>query len=146
MPPVALLLEELVAAINAPTAQAALGLSCPAHRGYLETQTLPAQQDRAAWLSPQQWRPIGRAGGLALEQHVVHLQLVRKLESDQPPAIDVELDLAGKLRTLLQDFEGSNSRGRGSGQNVAWDRSRSTKSASRIPARCRSICCSIATF
>lgn len=112
MPPVAEFCEALVAAINAAEAQAALGGACLARRGYQETQALTGQQTRAAWLSPQQWRPLGRCGGLQLEQQLIQLQIVRDQVTPANEPIDADVAIANALRALLLDFDHPASGGR----------------------------------
>lgn len=104
MPPIAQLLEDLANRLNSPAGQAALGGMCPARRGYQETQSQAAQKDATIWVSPDQWRELGRCGGLRLEQHLVNVRFLHTQQVPDNAAVDVDVDLATKAREFLQDY------------------------------------------
>lgn len=106
MSPLAQFLDELVVAINAPAGQTALGGACTARRGYQETQPQQEQTTTAVWMAPEQWRTLGRCGGLRLEQHTIAVKLVRKQATPTTAVLDADIALAAALRTLLEEFQG----------------------------------------
>lgn len=106
--PVAQLLDELVQAINSPAGQTALGGgTIPARRGYQTTEELRNQESAAVWLSPSQWRPIGKCGGLSLQQQLIELRFLHKQPKPENEPIDASVAQAEALRDYLQTFVGT---------------------------------------
>lgn len=102
--PVAALMDAIAAAINSDAAQELLG-DVPARRAYQETQDLRSKEAAAIFISPNQWRTLGRCGALALEQHLLNVVIARRDLTGTNTDVDAVQVLADQLRGLLQDLE-----------------------------------------
>ncbi len=100
-------LDEIVAAINAPSGQTALGGAVPAQRVYQDTLNLKDQESHAVFVSAAGWRQLGRCGGLTLQQQAVDVRVVQQANAAADNAsLDVAVTTAEALRGLLTDFHG----------------------------------------
>ncbi len=102
--PVAALMDAIIATINGDAAQELLG-GITARRAYQESQEFKARESAAIFISPDQWRTIGRCGRFALQQHTLNLTISRRDLTVANPAIDADQLLASTLHTLLQDLD-----------------------------------------
>jgi hypothetical protein len=103
-PAIATLLDALVGHLSAAEAQTALGGTIAVRRGYQESQPLADQASPTIWLSPGTWRPLGRAGGLSLEEQIVDLEICRRSVGEGNTQLDEDVAIAEQVRELLEEW------------------------------------------
>lgn len=107
--PIAVLLDALVAHLNGAPAQELLD-GVTARRAYQQTQTAKGRETPAIFLSPDQWRPLGRCGSLRLDQHLINLTISRQDVAATNAGGDADQAIADTVRELLADFDHASGR------------------------------------